>query len=169
MQSKKKKAIFIVLMLVRQFSTPADNKVLLFCSKQVWRRKSCRSCKFCGSAVCVFSSPGGNALDFPVIHSECAFQDVLISLFLNSRFRIYRPDKCLLYSSVIDTKENSLPLTTISAQHVHSITRAKPSAIRGHTHARAHAHKRTLASTMACKWVHWFVKWHFNILTDSSL
>lgn len=49
------------------------------------------------------------------------FQDVLISLFLNSHFSIYSSDKCLLYSSVIDTKENSLPLTTLCMQHVHSI------------------------------------------------
>lgn len=59
---------------------------------------------------------------FTVTHTKWAFQDVVISLFLNSLFSIYRPDKCLLYSSVIDTKENILLLTTLCIEHVHSIT-----------------------------------------------
>lgn len=80
---------------------------------------------------------------------ECAFQDVLISSFRGSCFRVYRPDKCLLFPSGIDTKRKRSP----ADNNLHAACSFDSS-----------PHRETPDSPMACKWGHWF-KWHFNILT----
>lgn len=93
---------------------------------------------------------------FSLAHTKCGFQNLLISLFLTHA--INAELTCVSFIHLLSIEMRTQTLTfcihVCSFTHIHTISYICPC-----TH---------LTLLLECKWGDWFVKWCFNILTDSS-